>query len=58
MPGFPGDRRKLTLAGRAIAPKVSFLPPPLTHTGVQEPTVATDSFPASRSNRKLITQTG
>ena len=31
-PGLPGDRRKLTLAGRAIAPKVSFLPPPRTHT--------------------------
>lgn len=23
-PGFPGGRRKLTLAGRAIAPRVSF----------------------------------
>jgi hypothetical protein len=32
-PGFPGDRRKLTLAGRAIAPKVSFPAPPRTHTG-------------------------
>ena len=35
-PGFPGGRRKLTLAGRTIAPKVSFLAPPRTHTGGQE----------------------
>lgn len=29
-PGFPGNRCKLTLAGRSIAPKVSYLPPPRT----------------------------
>ena len=39
-PGFPGGRRKLTLTGRAIAPKVSFLAPPRTHTDGQERAVA------------------
>jgi len=38
-PGFPGDHRKQTLAGRAISLKVSFLAPPRTHTGGQEWTV-------------------
>ena len=33
--GFPGGRRKLTLPGRAIEPKVSLLAPPRTHTGGQ-----------------------
>jgi hypothetical protein len=37
-PGFLGDRSKLTLAGRAIAPKVSFPPSPRTHTGSQKRT--------------------
>ncbi|WP_158289068.1 hypothetical protein [Rubrivivax albus] len=41
-PGFPGDRRKLTLAGGAIALKVNFLPPPRTHTDGQERAVAND----------------
>ena len=31
-PGFPGDRRKLTMPGRAIAPKVRFVAPARTHT--------------------------
>jgi len=32
MPGFPGGRCKPTLVGRTVAPKVSFLAPPRTHT--------------------------
>jgi hypothetical protein len=32
-PDLPGGRRKLTLAGNAIAPQVSFLDPPRTHPG-------------------------
>jgi hypothetical protein len=32
-PGLAGGHRKLTLAGRAIALKVSLLAPPRTHTG-------------------------
>jgi hypothetical protein len=36
LPGFPGGCRKLTLAGTAIAPKVSFLALPCTHTCGQE----------------------
>lgn len=35
-PGFPGGRRKLTLAGSAVALKVSFLAGPRTDTGGQE----------------------
>jgi hypothetical protein len=31
-PGFPRGRSKLNLAGRVLAPKVSFLAPPRTHT--------------------------
>ena len=37
----PGGRRKLTLAGRAMAPKVSFRAPPRTHTGGQLQSVTT-----------------
>ncbi len=36
LPGFPGGCRKLTLAGTAIALKVSFLALPRTHTGGHE----------------------
>jgi hypothetical protein len=36
LPGFPGGCRKLTLAGMAIALKVSFLALPRTHTGGQQ----------------------
>jgi len=45
-PGFPGGRRKLTLAGRTIAPIVTFLAPPRTHTGGQKRPVG---LPASWS---------
>ncbi len=38
LPGFPGGCRKLTLAGTAIAPKVSFLALPRTHTRGRERT--------------------
>lgn len=34
--GSPRGRRKLTLAGSAIAPKVGFLAPPRTHTDGQK----------------------
>lgn len=34
-PGFPGVCRKLTLAGMAAAPKISFQAPPRTHAGGQ-----------------------
>jgi hypothetical protein len=40
--GFPGDRRKLTLAGRALAPKVIVLAQRRTHTGGQEPKFTSD----------------
>jgi len=39
-PGSPGYRRKLTLAGRAIAPEVGFLAPPRTHTGSHDRALA------------------
>jgi hypothetical protein len=38
-PGFPRSRRKLTLIGRAIAPKVSFLARPRTQHWRQLPVV-------------------
>jgi hypothetical protein len=46
-PGFTRDRRKLTLAGRAIGPQVSFLAPPRTHTGGHYLPLATARFSAA-----------
>ena len=48
-PGFLGGRRKLTLAGRAIAPKASFLAPPPAHTVGHKPSFAMRSKIPSRS---------
>ena len=44
-PGSPRERRKLTLVGGAIAPKVGFLAPPRTHADGQ--TLTTGVFLAS-----------
>jgi hypothetical protein len=51
-PGFPGDRRKLTLAGGAIAPTVRFLAPPRTHTGGQEPSLTIDGCMATQQHHR------
>jgi hypothetical protein len=48
-PVFPRGRRKLTLAGRTIAPKVSFLAPLRPHTGGHALTVTTGQSPAGHS---------
>jgi hypothetical protein len=48
VPGSPRGRRKLTLAGGAIAPKVGFLALPRTHTPGHQLTVTTGGFLASR----------
>ena len=46
-PGFHLDRRKLIVAGKAIAPKVRFLAPPRTPTDGHEPSPAAGSFRVS-----------
>lgn len=46
--GFPWGCRELTLAARAIAPKVSFLAPPRTHTGGHNQPFPTRSQTLSR----------
>jgi hypothetical protein len=51
VPGFSGCRRKLTLAGNAIAPKVSFLAPPRTHNGGHLPSVMVGRFGAGQHHR-------
>jgi hypothetical protein len=48
-PGFPGNRRKLTLASREIEPKVSFLPPSRTHTCGHERTLVRGRYGAGQS---------
>ena len=50
-PGFPRGLRKLTLAGRAVAPKVSFLAPPRTHAGGQLRVLLTGGFRAFHRRR-------
>ena len=47
-PGFPGARRKLSMPGRAIAPKVRFVAPARTHTGGHKLTLAAGGYPAAR----------
>ena len=42
---FPEGRAKLTLAGVAIAPKVSFLAPPRIHTGGHKQSIQEERLP-------------
>jgi hypothetical protein len=51
VPGFPGDRRNLTLTGGAIATKGRSLAPPRTHTGGHQESFAAFSFPADQDRR-------
>jgi hypothetical protein len=47
-PGFRGGRRKLTLADKSIAPKVSSLTRRRAHTAGQERVLATDRIAAAQ----------